>query len=351
MRIAQVAPPWLAVPPKGYGGIEWVVSLLADGLADRDHDVTLFGTGDSTTKAKLEYVFERAPGPRLINDIWHDTVHTLFAFRDPGRFDVLHVHTPFSALAAGAVAGRPVVHTLHGSFTPEMRRLYSLVPDQVVFVAISEAQRAHMPELNYGGVVYNGIDVDAYPLRADKDDFVLFLGRGAPEKGALRAVLAAREAGVRLVLAVKVAHPIEEEHWERAVLPELPPDAQVLGEITLAEKIDLLSRARAVLFPIDWDEPFGLVMTEAMACGTPVIATPRGSVPEVVADGETGFVVSVDGYPAEAAAVLGRLDEIDPAACRARVESLFSKRAMVEGYERLFERTVTSAPAPSLSPG
>jgi glycosyltransferase involved in cell wall biosynthesis len=351
MRIAQVAPPWLAVPPKGYGGIEWVVALLADGLADRDHEVTLFGTGDSATKAKLEYVFERAPGPKLINDIWHDTVHTLFAFRDPGRFDLLHVHTPFSALAAGAVAGRPVVHTLHGSFSPEMKRLYSLIPDQVVFVAISEAQRTHMPELNYGGVVYNGIDVDAYPLRTDKDDFVLFLGRGAPEKGALRAVLAAREAGMRLVLAVKLAHPVEEEHWAREVLPELPPDAQVLGEITLAEKVDLLSRARAVLFPIDWDEPFGLVMTEAMACGTPVIATPRGSVPEVVADGETGFVVSVDGYPAEAAAVLRRLDQIDPAACRARVESLFSKRAMVEGYERLFERAVTSAPSPSLSPG
>lgn len=351
MRIAQVAPPWLAVPPKGYGGIEWVVALLADGLAGRAHEVTLFGTGDSTTKARLEFVFERAPGPKLINEVWHDTVHTLYAFRDPDRFDVFHVHTPFSALAAGAVSGRPVVHTLHGSFSPEMKRLYSLVPGHVVFVAISEAQRAHMPELNYGGVVYNGIDVDTYPLRVDKDDFVLFLGRAAPEKGALRAVLAAREAGVRLVLAVKVAHPIEEEHWAREVLPELSPNAQVLGEITLEEKLDLLSRARAVLFPIDWDEPFGLVMTEAMACGTPVVATPRGSVPEVVADGETGFVVSVDGFPAEAAAALGRLAEIDPTACRARVERLFSKRTMVEGYERVFERAVTSLPSPSLSTG
>lgn len=351
MRIAQVAPPWLAVPPKGYGGIEWVVALLADGLADRGHEVTLFGTGDSTTKAKLEYVFERAPGPKLINEIWHDTVHTLYAFREPDRFDVFHVHTPFSALAAGAVSGRPVVHTLHGSFSPEMKRLYSLVPEEVVFVAISEAQRAHMPELNYGGVVYNGIDIDAYPLRTEKEDFVLFLGRAAPEKGALRAVLAAREAGIRLVIAVKVAHPIEEEHWEQEVLPQLPSGTQVLGEISIEEKIDLLARARAVLFPIDWDEPFGLVMTEAMACGTPVIATPRGSVPEVVVDGETGFVVSVDGYPAEAAAALGLLDDIDPAACRARVETLFTKRTMVRGYERLFERAVASAPSPSLSPG
>jgi glycosyltransferase involved in cell wall biosynthesis len=351
VRVAQVAPPWLAVPPKGYGGIEWVVALLADGLVERGHQVTLFGTGDSTTKANLEYVFERAPGPKLINDIWHDTVHTLYAFRDPGRFEVFHVHTPFSALAAGAVAGRPVVHTLHGSFTPEMKQLYALVANETVFVAISEAQRAHMPELNYGGVVYNGIDVDAYPLRPDKDDFVLFLGRAAPEKGALRAVLAAREAGVRLVLAVKVAHPTEQQHWEQDVLPRLSPGTQVLGEISSAEKIDLLARARAVLFPIDWEEPFGLVMTEAMACGTPVIATPRGSVPEVVADGETGFVVSVEGYPEEAAAVLGRLDEIDPVTCRARVESRFSKRTMVEGYERVFERAVASASSPSLSTG
>jgi glycosyltransferase involved in cell wall biosynthesis len=351
MRIAQVAPPWLAVPPRGYGGIEWVVALLADGLTERGHQVTLFGTGDSTTKATLEYVFERAPGPKLINDIWHDTVHTLHAFRDPGRFDVFHVHTPFSALAAGAMAGRPMVHTLHGSFSPEMKQLYSLVGREVVFVAISEAQRAHMPELNYGGVVYNGIDVDAYPLRPDKDDFVLFLGRAAPEKGALRAVLAAREAGVRLVLAVKVAHPTEEQHWEQEVVPQLSAGTQVFGEISIEEKIDLLARARAVLFPIDWDEPFGLVMTEAMACGTPVIATPRGSVPEVVADGETGFVVSVDGYPEEAAAALGRLDEIDPAVCRARVESRFSKRTMLEGYERVFERALAAAPSPSVSGG
>jgi glycosyltransferase involved in cell wall biosynthesis len=351
VRIAQIAPPWLAVPPKGYGGIEWVVALVADGLVERGHEVTLFGTGDSVTKANLEYVFAQAPGPKLINDIWHDTVHTLHAYGDPARFDVFHVHTPFSALAVGAALGRPVVHTLHGSFTDEMRQLYSAVADRVVFVAISEAQRALMPELNYGGVVYNGIDVDAYPLRTDKDDYLLFLGRAAPEKGVLRAVLAARAAGTRLVLAVKVAHPTEEEHWERDVLPVIPKDATVLGEISIEDKIELLAGARAVLFPIDWDEPFGLVMTEAMACGTPVIATPRGSVPEVVADGVTGFVVSVEGYPEEAAAALSRLDEIDPAACRELVERLFSKATMVEGYERVFERAVSSVSSPSPTTG
>ena len=342
VRIAQVSPPWLAVPPKGYGGIEWVVALLCDGLAERGHDVTLFATGDSTTKAKLDFVFEHAPGPPMINDIWHDTVHTLHAFRDPGAFDVFHLHSPWSSLAAGVHLERPVVHTLHGAFTPQMRRLYSQVGDRAWFVAISQDQRSRMPELNYAGVVYNGVDVSAYPFREDKDDFVLFLGRAAQDKGVLRAVLAAREAGVRLVVAVKVASEDEIAHWNEDVLPMLSPDATVLGEISFHEKVDLLSRARAVLFPIDWDEPFGLVMTEAMACGTPVIATPRGSVPEVVADGKTGFIVSVEGYPGEAAAALERVGEIDSHACRARVQEMFSKDSMIAGYEEVFAMAIAS---------
>ncbi|HXF58147.1 MAG TPA: glycosyltransferase family 4 protein [Actinomycetota bacterium] len=340
MRIALVAPPWLACPPKGYGGIEWVVALLADGLAERGHDVTLFATGDSVTKARLEWVFPEAPGPRFINDILLDTLHTLRAFRDPSRFDVFHVHSPFSALAVAACLPVPAVHTIHGSFTEPMRRIYREAGDRVWYVAISHSQRSHMPDLHYGGVVYNGVDVDAYPFRAEKEGFVLFLGRAAPEKGVLRAVLAAREAGVPLVLAVKVADRVEEEHWARDVVPNLPEGTQVLGEVSLEEKLDLLSRARAVLFPIDWDEPFGLVMAEAMACGTPVIATPRGAAPEVVADGVTGFLVSVEDYPREAARAIERLGEIDPSGCRARVKELFSKEAMVAGYERVYELAV-----------
>jgi glycosyltransferase involved in cell wall biosynthesis len=340
LRIAEVAPPWLAVPPKGYGGIEWVIALLADGLADRGHEVTLFATGDSQTRAKLAYVYERAPGPKAINSIWHDTMQTLLAFRDPVAFDLFHVHAPWSSIAAGIASGRPVVHTLHGSFTPEMQELYADVADRLWFVAVSEAQKRRAPDLRYAGVVYNGIDVSMYPFREEKDDFVLFLGRAAPEKGALRAVETARLAGVPLVLAVKIAEESEHEHWEREVKLVLPAGTEVFGEITLEQKIDLLSRAKAVLFPIDWEEPFGLVMTEAMACGTPVIATPRGSVPEVIANGETGFVVPVERYPQEAAQALRRLADIDPHACRARVKKLFSKEAMVEGYERAFDRAL-----------
>ncbi len=339
MRIAQIAPPWLAVPPKGYGGIEWVVALLADGLAERGHDVTLFATGDSITKANLEYVFETAPGSEFINSLPHDTIQTLEAFRDLDRFDVFHVHAPFASLVAGVMSGRPCVHTLHGAFTPEWRQIYSRVAEQAWFVAISEAQRRQMPELRYGGVVYNGIDVERYPLRTEKDDYLLFLGRTAPEKGLRRAVETARLTGDKLVIAVKVVSETEKVEWD-AVEQMLPDNAEVLGEISHEDKAELLSRAKAVLFPIDWEEPFGLVMTEAMACGTPVIATSRGSVPEVVADGETGFIVPVEGYSGAAADALKHLAEIDPQACRVRVQERFSTAAMVAGYEEVYRQAL-----------
>jgi glycosyltransferase involved in cell wall biosynthesis len=336
MRIAEVAPPWLAIPPKGYGGIEWVVALLADGLVDSGHDVTLYATGDSVTKAKLEYFFAEAPGPKHINDIYMDTMHSLVAFSRPEDFDVIHVHGVYTALATAVATGVPIVHTVHGSFTPMMRDIYSAIGERAWFVAISEAQRAFMPELQYAGVVYNGIDVDLYPLVEEKEDFVFFLGRAAPEKGLLRAVKTVRETGDRFVAALKIADPWEEKHFEEEVKPLLPDDAEILMEVDHETKASLLGRAKCVLFPIDWDEPFGLVMTEANACGTPVIATPRGSVPEVIAEGETGFIVPVESYPGAAAAALQRLGEISPQACRERVISKFSKQTMVQGYERAF---------------
>ncbi|MFM7717925.1 MAG: glycosyltransferase family 4 protein [Actinomycetota bacterium] len=343
MRIAQICPPWLAVPPRGYGGIEWVVSLLADGLAERGHEVTLFASGDSVTKADLAAIFPEAPGPERINDIELDAIHSMFALRDARSFDVLHVHSPFAALAGAAQSGVTTVHTVHGSFTERMRLLYRQVLDRVHFVAISEAQRRTDDELRYSGVVHNGIDLDRYPLGDGREDFVLFLGRAAPEKGWLRAVETCRRSGDRLVSAVKIATPEEHAEYEERVRPALPRDAEVHLEVDHETKVDLLRRAKAVLFPIDWPEPFGLVMTEAMACGTPVIATDRGSVPEVIEHGVTGWILPVEGYEDAAAELLGRTGEIGPAACRARVERYFSKATMVAGYERAYAAALEGA--------
>ena len=318
-----------------------MVSLLADGLVDRGYDVTLFATGDSRTKARLEYVFERAEGPAAINSIWHDTVHQAFAHRDLSRFDVLHQHVYWSGVVAGALAGIPVVHTLHRQLSDAMKAIYRQVADRLWFVAVSEDQRSRMPELRYAGVVYNGIDVEHYPLREEKEDFLLFIGRTHPDKGPLRAVEAARATGLRLVMAVKSAEPIEKEHWERDVKPVLPEGTELLSEIPHDRKVELMSRARAVLFPISWDEPFGLVQIEAMACGTPVVATPCGAVPEIVVDGETGFIVPVEGYGESAAVAIKRTDEIDPRACRRRVEERFTAEAMISAYEAVYERALS----------
>jgi glycosyltransferase involved in cell wall biosynthesis len=342
-RIAEVSTPWLPVPPRTYGGIELMVSLLTDGLVERGHDVTLFATGDSRTRARLDYVLEEAPGLSDANSPWHETIHALYAFRDPERFDLYHIHPTYATLAAAAHSGRPVLHTLHGPFTERRRRLYRLVADRVWFVAISEAQRAAMPELRYAGVVHNGVDPDRYRFRSQKEDFLLFVGRCAPEKGPLRAVDAARAAGLPLVIVPTITRSWEDEYWHREVLPSLPPDATVMPELDFAGKVDLMSRARALLFPVDWEEPFGLVMVEAMASGTPVIGTPLGSVPEVVVDGETGFVVSLEDYAEEAREALGRIGQIDPAACRTRVLDRFSSERMVTGYEEAFAAVLGSA--------
>jgi glycosyltransferase involved in cell wall biosynthesis len=180
-----------------------------------------------------------------------------------------------------------------------------------------------------------------YPLREDKEDFLLFIGRSHPDKGPRRAVDAAAAAGLPLVMAVKSAEPVELEHWQKEVMPALPEGTRVLQEIPHREKVDLLQRARALLFPIDWDEPFGLVMIEAMACGTPVVATPRGAVPEVVVDGETGFIVPVEGYAEAAAEAIKRAGDLDPRALRRRVEARFSAEAMVTAYEAVYRRILS----------
>ena len=338
MRIAVIAPPWYTIPPSGYGGIEWVVSLLADGLTDRGHEVTLFAPPGSETDARLVAPLRAVPPEELIGDPWYEASHVISVYDHGDEFDILHDHTGPAGVSIGAMSDCPTVHTLHGPFTEQTTMLYRRIARQHWFVAISESQRSMGPSnMRWAGVIYNGIPIDRYPFREDKDDFLFFLGRADEEKAPHLAIEAARRAGRRLVLCVTTKNERERSYWAEMVEPLLSDDIEVRGECDQDQKAELLGRAAALLFPIQWPEPFGLVMTEAMACGTPVIAWRNGSVPEVVADGETGFIVdSVD----EMAAAVDRVGELDPHVMRARVKELFSAEAMVAGYERVYQRVL-----------
>jgi glycosyltransferase involved in cell wall biosynthesis len=335
MRIAVIAPPWYPVPPSGYGGIEWVVALLADGLTERGHEVTLFAPPGSRTEAQLVPPLGKVPPEELIGDPWYEAAHAVSAYEQGENFDIVHDHTGPVGASIGAMSDCPTVHTLHGPFTTQTRMLYRRIAHRHWFVAISESQRSMGPaNLRWAGVVYNGIPMDRYAIGNDKEDFLLFLGRADEEKAPHLAIEAARQAGRRLVMCVTTKNEREQTYWAEKVEPLLSDDVEVKGECHQEQKAELLASAAALLFPIQWPEPFGLVMTEAMACGTPVIAWRNGSVPEVVADGETGFIVdSVE----EMASAVDRVGDLDPYAMRARVEQRFSDQAMVAGYEDVYQ--------------
>lgn len=340
VRIAEIAPPWYAVPPAGYGGIELVVALLTDRLAERGHDVTLFASGGSHTKATLVTPLLDPPDPALLGNTWYDAFHAASAYLDlADNFDVVHDHSGIVGPALGAMGrGRPpVVHTLHGPWTEPSRKLYGLLADYVHLVAISDAQRADNPDIRYAGVVHNGIDLDLYPLVEEKDDFLVYIGRANPDKGPTLAIEVARRAGLPLAMVVKKNEPFERAYWDEIVAPLLHDEVEVYEAIPHERKVDLLGRARAMVFPIQWPEPFGLVMVESMACGTPVVACPAGAAVELVDEGVTGYLrESIDGL-VQAVAEVGRCS---PVVCRERVSHNFSADAMVAAYERLYE-TVT----------
>lgn len=337
MKIAEIAPPWFAVPPSGYGGIELVVALLADGLAEQGHDVTLFASGGSRTKAKLVSPLLDPPDPALLGNPWFDAYHAVSSYLTIDHdFDIVHDHSGIAGSAMGALLrdDPPVVHTLHGPWTELTRRYYGLIHDYVHLVAISDAQRADNPEVSYAGVVHNGIQLDDYPFRAEKDDFLIYIGRANPDKGPSIAIEVARRAGLPLAMVIKKNEPFERTYWEEIVAPLLNDEVEVYEAITHEQKADLLSRARAMIFPIQWPEPFGLVMVEAMACGTPVVACPAGAAVELVENGVTGYLRDGVDDLVDAVASVGNCS---PEACRARVEQRFSAESMVIGYERIFE--------------
>ena len=344
LKIAVLSPVWFPVPPRLYGGIEWVVSLLADGLADAGHDVTLFASGDSETKAELACVYSEAQSASLGVGLV-DLRHALACYERADEFDVVNDHSgPLAAALAGAVS-TPVVHTVHGPLDGEPGDVYeriAAVSPGVGLISLSLNQRKPRPDLPWVANCPNALDLSAYPVLPHRGDYLLFLGRLSADKGCHRAIEVAKAADVPLKIAGKMREPDEKAYFESDVRPNLGWGIEYLGEVDHLEKVTLLQNARATLFPIEWEEPFGLVMIESMACGTPVIATRCGAVPEVIEDGRTGVIV--DDYR-EMAAALGEADGIDPLECRRYVEERFSAERMVRDYEAAYQRVLTRVAA------
>ena len=341
MRIAVLSPVWFPVPPAGYGGIEWIVSLLADGLVEGGHDVTLFASGDSHTKARLESVYETAPSEWIGHTFW-ELRHAISCLARTGDFDVISDHTGLLGLALGSMGPTPLAHTVHGPLSGEPGALYerivSIVP-HAALIAVSNEQRRPMPELPWVATCANALDLSVYPFVPDRGDYLLFLGRMTADKGAHRAVAVALELGLPLKLAGKMREQREQEYFAELVEPHLGNGIEYLGEVNHGTKVELLQNARCTLFPIDWEEPFGLVMIESMACGTPVIATRRGAVPEVIQDERGGIIV--DEWR-EAPAALERADELDPVECRRYAEERFAPERMVGDYVRAYEAAASA---------
>ncbi len=336
MNIALIAPLIEAVPPTLYGGTERVVSTLTEELVRRGHAVTLFASGDSRTSATLVPCALRAL--RLEDALKDAVAYTLIeldmAYERAAEFDIIHNHCDYLAFPFARRSATPTVTTMHGRLDlAEVRRLNARFPEQRL-VSISDAQRAALPDANWTATVYNGIDIGNYHFRPDPGDYLVFLGRISPEKRPDRAIEIARDTGMRLVIAAKVDSE-DREYYQHAIAPLIDEHAQIefIGEVDERGKDEVLGGAYAYLFPIDWPEPFGLTMVEAMATGTPVIAYHAGSVPEVVVEGVTGFICDTVHGMVEAVA---RIPAIDRAACRAHVEAHFSAAAMADGYERVY---------------
>jgi glycosyltransferase involved in cell wall biosynthesis len=337
MRIAMVAPLIESVPPSLYGGSERVISLLTEELVRRDHAVSLFASGDSQTAAELVPCCEQ--GLRLDDAVTDNLAFTISqlgaVYRHADDFDVIHNHVDYFAFPPARLSLTPTLTTTHGRLDlQEVKRVYTEFAEQPL-VAISDDQRGYLPQARWVDTVYNAVDVDAYRFREKPGDYLVFLGRISPEKRADRAIEIARDVGMRLVIGAKV-DPVDEAYWQQAIKPLVdahPGLIEFVGEVDEQAKDTLLGEAWAYLFPIDWPEPFGLTMAEAMATGTPVVAYRAGSVPEVVEDGVTGFVCDTI---ADMIAAIPRVGEIDRRACRARVERLFSPAAMASGYERAY---------------
>ena len=336
MRIAQVAPLFESVPPEAYGGTERVVSYLTEALVDAGHDVTLFASGDSRTRARLVPVVDHsirlaAQRPEWL--MWHTLmIERVFARAD--EFDVIHFHTDFLHYPLARRCATPCVTTMHGRLDlPDLVPLHRQFAEQPL-VSISDSQRAPLPGANWQATIHHGLPEDLYRLQDQAQDCFVFVGRISPEKRVDRAIEIALACNTRLRIAAKV-DPADAAYFERDIRHRLNhPLIDYLGEISEKDKNAFIGQARAMLFPIDWPEPFGLVMIESFACGTPVIAYPCGAVAEVMEDGVTGYVVH---DTREAVAAAHRLASLDRRRCRAVFERRFTAARMARRYVEVYQ--------------
>ncbi|AFY31037.1 glycosyltransferase family 4 protein [Calothrix sp. PCC 7507] len=338
MRIAQVAPLWERVPPPAYGGIELVVGLLTDELVRRGHEVTLFASGDSISQATLVSAHPRALrlDPHVKEYSIYETLQLALVYEHAEKFDIIHSHVGYGTLAYANLVQTPTIHTLHGIFTPDNEKIFKYARNRP-YVSISNAQREPRLGLNYVATVYNGIDISSYKFHAQPDDppYLAFLGRISPEKGTHLAIAIAKEAGWRLKMAGKV-DVVDVEYYEREIKPHIDGEQiEYLGEANHAQKNALMGGAVATLFPITWREPFGLVMVESMAAGTPVIAMSLGSTLEVIAHEKTGFLCN---NIQECVNAIHKVKDLDRYVCHQYVKNRFGVQQMTDGYEAVYQQ-------------
>ncbi len=340
LNVGIIAPPWVAVPPPVYGGTELVIDNLARGLMEKGHHVTLFTTGDSTCPVPRRWLHDRAVGTTA--DLMVELSHVEAAYAELVECDIIHDHTLLGLLWAGQIPHKgPVVTTVHGPFTQPLASLYEAVGERIGIIAISEHQRSTGPTVPVDTVIHHGIEVDKYPIGNGDGDFVLFLGRMSADKGVHRAIDVARAAGKQIVIAAKMWEPDEHRYFHEVVEPMLGDDAIYVGPVGGQRKADLLAGAEALINPIMWPEPFGLVMIEALAAGTPVLAFPQGAAPEIVDHGVTGYLSEDEGGMIEH---LTHIGDLDRAACRRAAENRFSVGRMVDDHLDLYRRLIAHAP-------
>jgi glycosyltransferase involved in cell wall biosynthesis len=337
MRIAQLAPLYESVPPRRYGGTERVVAGLTEQLVRRGHDVVLFASGDSTTSAELVPCCARAlRGDAGVNDpMAHHIVHLGKLIERASEFDIIHNHLDYLAFPLARALSLPMITTMHGRLDlPDLQSVYAEYPD-IPLVSISEAQRGPLPDARWLATIHNGIDLNHFTFRERPGSYLAFLGRISPEKGLPHAIEIARAVDMPLRIAAKI-DAADRAYFAETIKPMLrDPRVEYLGELDEAQKNEFLGGAYAYLFPITWPEPFGITMIEAMACGTPVIAMARGSVPEVVVHGRTGFICR--SLP-EMIDAIHQVGHVSRRACRAHVEHRFSTDAMATAYEAAYRR-------------